>query len=55
MQYLDGIIDRITGTVEATFLGQVRGGTNCGVPGKPVCHRWSTNYSFKCKPTQRMF
>ena len=40
---IDGTIDRVTGAVEATFVG---------VMGK---EKWSATYVLKCKPTQRMF
>jgi hypothetical protein len=42
--HIDGAIDRVTGAVEAMFHGSMKGGPT-----------WSTSYSLKCEPTQRMF
>jgi hypothetical protein len=51
----DGVIDRMTGAVEAEIFRRERGGTTCDAAGKRKCKSWMASYSLKCKPTQRMF
>jgi hypothetical protein len=42
---ITGTIDRVTGAAEAVVFGSMR-------EGRPT---WTTGYTLKCRPTQRMF